>query len=59
MMVGLSDFHKINVFILKLQFHKLAPRLVNDREYNTFSDENFINSPRPNIQKKTFMMGKV
>ena len=49
----------MNVFALRLQFHKLASRVVNYRENKTFSDKNFINSLGSNIQKKTFlMMGK-
>ena len=40
---GLSDFHKMTVSALKMQFRNLAPRILSYRDYKTFSNNNFIN----------------
>ena len=38
---GLSDFHKLTVTMMKSKFQKLQPKIINYRNYNFFSNENF------------------
>ena len=39
--IGLSDFHKIIVSVMKTTFQKLKPRIVQYRHYTQFSNDNF------------------
>ena len=41
---SLSDFHKMTVTSLRMQFRKLKPRVLFYRDYTKFSNETFINS---------------
>ena len=41
---SLSDFHKMTVTALRMQFRKLEPRVLLFRDYTKFSNETFINS---------------
>ena len=39
--IGLSDFHKLTLTVLKTYFKKQAPKMINYRNYNNFSNELF------------------
>ena len=41
---GLSDFHKLVVSIMKLSYKKRPPRMINYRDYKSFSNEHLKNS---------------
>ena len=36
---GLSDFHLINLTVMRKKFKKIKPRIINYRSYNNFSNE--------------------
>ena len=41
---GLSDFHRMTVFVLKTPFRKLLPKVVTYRDFKKFENERFIDS---------------
>ena len=38
---GLSDFHKMIVTVMKTAYRKIEPRVINHRDYKSFSNEGF------------------
>ncbi len=38
---GLSDFHKMVITVLKTKYQKAGPTVINYRDYNNFSENNF------------------
>ena len=38
---GLSDFHKMIVTVMKSQFQKKGPKIIQNRDYNNFSAEGY------------------
>ena len=38
---GLSDFHKMVVTVMKMNFQKLEPKIINYRNYRYFSNDRF------------------
>ena len=57
---GLSDFYKMTVSALKVQFFKLAPRVISYNNYKTFSNKNFTNTLRfKKTEEKFSYNGKV
>ena len=51
---SLSDFHKVTVTALRMQFHKLKPRVSFYRDYTKFSNETFINSLKVKLDTDFF-----
>ena len=41
---GLSDFYKITIFVLKMPFRRLLPKLITYRDFIKFDNERFMNS---------------
>ena len=41
---GLSDFHRMAVSALKMQFRKLPPKVITYRNFSNYDNANFINS---------------
>ena len=39
--IGLSDFHKMTVAIMKLSFQRFQPRIINYRDYGSFQNDVF------------------
>ena len=39
--IGLSDFHKMTVTVMKTTFEKLKPRVIYFRNWNEFCNEKF------------------
>ena len=40
----LSDLHRMTVFVLKMHFRKLPPRIISYRDFSNYHNANFINS---------------
>ena len=38
---GLSDFHKMIVTVMKTSYRKIEPKVMNYRDYKSFSNEGF------------------
>ena len=41
---GLSDFHKMNVSVLKMHFRKLPPKVISYTDFKKFENERFMDS---------------
>ena len=41
---GLSDFHRMTVSVLKMDFRKLPPKIISYRDYKSFENERFMDS---------------
>ena len=41
---GLSDFHRMRIFVLKMHFPKLPPKVINYRDFKKIDDKSFMNS---------------
>ena len=50
-----SDFHKMTVTALKMQFRKLKRRVLFNRDYTKNSNETFINSLKPFVPNAPFL----
>ena len=44
--IGLSDFHKMIVAVMKMHFPKIKPQVVSYRKYQDFHNETFLDSLR-------------
>ena len=44
--IGLSDFHKMIVAVMKMHFPKMKPQVVSYRKYKDFHNETFLDSLR-------------
>ena len=51
---GLSDFHKLTVTIMKANFQKHPPKIVNYRNYKNFTNEMFRNDLLQELRKLDF-----
>ena len=49
---GLSDFHKMIVTVMKTSYWKIEPRVINYRDYKSFSDNVFTVSLLENLKGK-------
>ena len=49
---GLSDFHKMIVTVMKASYRKIEPRVINYRDYKSFSNEGFRESLLENLKGK-------
>ena len=49
---GLSDSHKMIVMLMKTSYRKIEPRVINYRDYKSFSNEGFRKSLRENLKGK-------
>ena len=49
---GLSDFHKMIVMVMKTSYWKIEPRVINYRDYKSFSNEGFRESLLKNLKGK-------
>ena len=49
---GLSDFHKMIVTVMKTSYRKIEPRVINYRDYKSFSNEGFRESLLENLKGK-------
>ena len=49
---GLSDFHKMIVTVMKTSYRKIEPRVINYRDYKSFSNERFRESLLENLEGK-------
>ena len=52
MATGLSDFHMMIVTVMKRSHRKIEPRVINYRDYKSFSNEGFRESLLENIKGK-------
>ena len=52
--IGLSDFHKITITVLKIQFRKLEPKVISCRNYKNFSNDIFLKSLNSELSKYSF-----
>ena len=43
---GLSDFRKMTISVLKMDFRKLPPKIINYKDFITFDNKRFMNSLR-------------
>ena len=43
---GLSDFHKMVVDVMKMQFPKMKPQVASSRKYKDYHNETFVDSLR-------------
>ena len=43
---GLSDFHKMIVAVMKINFLRMKPQVVNYQKYKDFHNETFLDSLR-------------
>ena len=41
---GLSDFHRMTVYVLKMHFRKPPPRIISYRDFSNYHNANFTNS---------------
>ena len=48
----LSDFHKMIVAVMKASYRKIEPRVINHRDYKSFSNERFRESLLENLKGK-------
>ena len=48
---GLSDFHKLTVTVLKTSFKKKLPKVIQYRNYKTFSHPKFRNELKYSLNK--------
>ena len=44
LIIGLSDFHRMTVSVLKMHFRKLPPRIISYSDFSNYHNVNFINS---------------
>ena len=51
---GLSDFHKMTITVLKMQFRKLEPKVVSYRNYKIFSNDILLKSLNSELSKCSF-----
>ena len=51
---GLTDFHKMTITVLKMQFRKLELRVVSYRNYKNFSNNIFLKSLNNELSKYSF-----
>ena len=42
--IGLSEFHRMTVSVLKVHFRKLPPKIISYRDYKSFENERFMDS---------------
>ena len=49
---GLPDFHKMIVTVMKTSYRKIEPRVINYRDYKSFSNEGFRESLLENLKGK-------
>ena len=49
---GLSDFHMMIVTVMKTSYRKIEPRVINYRDYKSFSNEGFRELLLENIKGK-------
>ena len=49
---GLSDFHKMIFTVMKTSYRKIKPRVINYRDYKSFSNEGFRESLLENLKGK-------
>ena len=52
---SLSDFRKIIVTIIKTSYRKIEPRVINYRDYKSFSNEGFRESLLETLNQSPFM----
>ena len=48
---GLTDFHKMAITVLKMQFRKLEPKVFSYRNYKHFSNDIFLKSLNSELSK--------
>ena len=41
---GLSDFHRMTIFVLEMHFRKLPPKVISYRDFKNFANDRFVNS---------------
>ena len=49
---GLSDFHTMIVTVMKISYRKIEPRVINYRDYTSFTNERFRESLSENLNGK-------
>ena len=50
---GLSDFRKMITTVMKISYRKIEPRVINYRDYKSFSNEEFRESLLENLKRKS------
>ena len=53
--IGQSDFHKMTITVLKIQFRKLEQNVVSYRSYKGFSIDIFLKSLNSELSKYSFL----
>ena len=53
---GLTDFHKMTITLLKMQFRKLEPKVVSYKNYQIFSNNIFLKSLNNELSKYSFSL---
>ena len=46
---GLSDFHKLTLFIMKVFYKKQKPIIINYRDYRNFDNDAFMNDVKEKV----------
>ena len=42
--IGLSNFHRMTLLVLKMHFRKIAPKVINYRDFKKIDNERFMDS---------------
>ena len=50
---GLSDFRKMITTVMKISYRKIEPRVINYRDYKSFSNKEFRESLLENLKRKS------
>ena len=46
---GLSDFHRMTVTVMKTTFKKFKPRIIHDRDYTNFQNDQYRDELTPKL----------
>ena len=54
METGLLDFHSMTIVVNKSWFQRLEPKVINYRDYKSFSNDNFLSDLTTKISRECF-----
>ena len=49
---GLSDFHRMTIYVLKMHFWKLPPKVIKYMDFKKIDNEMFMNSLHNNLNEE-------
>ena len=52
---GLSDFHLMTLAVMRKNFKRIKPRIINDRSYNNLSNEYYRKRLFNELKRETFV----